>query len=161
MHSWRILILPYIEQQELYDAYHFDEPWDGPNNRKLAHRMPHTFAMAQDKPTPTITNYLAVVGSETAWPGETIVQLNDIDDGCSNTILFVEHQNSDVHWMEPRDLSFSKMKFQLNVPGGFSTPYDTLSVALVDGCISSVEGGLPAENFRAMVTIDGQDQIYP
>src|SRR5437016_5175694 len=37
-HSWRVLILPFIEQQRLYNEYNFDEPWDGPNNRKLASR---------------------------------------------------------------------------------------------------------------------------
>ena len=36
MHSWRVLILPFLEQRELYNAYNFAEPWDGPNNRKLA-----------------------------------------------------------------------------------------------------------------------------
>lgn len=43
MHSWRVLILPFLEQQNLYAAYHFDEPWDGPNNRKLAGRIGQVF----------------------------------------------------------------------------------------------------------------------
>jgi hypothetical protein len=45
MHSWRVLILPYIEERELYKQYKSDEPWDGPSNRKLASRMPRMFAL--------------------------------------------------------------------------------------------------------------------
>ncbi|KKL58567.1 hypothetical protein LCGC14_2224090, partial [marine sediment metagenome] len=43
IHSWRVLILPYMEEDELYDAYSFDEPWNGPNNIRLANRMPAGF----------------------------------------------------------------------------------------------------------------------
>ena len=39
-HSWRVLILPFVEQKALYKRYNFDEPWNGPNNRKLAGRRP-------------------------------------------------------------------------------------------------------------------------
>ena len=35
MHSWRVLLLPYLDRSDLYKAYDFTEPWDGPNNRKL------------------------------------------------------------------------------------------------------------------------------
>jgi hypothetical protein len=38
MHSWRVLLLPYLDCKPLYDAYHFDEPWDGPHNRALSFR---------------------------------------------------------------------------------------------------------------------------
>ena len=142
---------------KFFKSYNFDEPWNGPNNRKLAHRMPKLFSMDYDKSDHMITNYLAVVGPETAWPGETILQLDDFKDGRDQTILLVEHQGSDVHWMEPRDLSFSEVKFQINVPGGFTTPYDSLQIVMVDGSTNSVEKTLPAENFRAMFTINGQE----
>jgi hypothetical protein len=46
MHSWRILLLPYIERGDLYKQYRFDEPWDGPNNRKLASQMPGLYRCA-------------------------------------------------------------------------------------------------------------------
>jgi len=68
MHSWRVLILPYIEQNELFKEYRFDEPWDGPNNRKLASRMPKVYALhGEERPDNVTTNYLAVVGPETFW----------------------------------------------------------------------------------------------
>ena len=48
MHSWRVLLLPYLDQLELYNAYRFDEPWDGPNNRLLADRMPRHYCFSGD-----------------------------------------------------------------------------------------------------------------
>ena len=71
MHSWRTLVLPYMEQHDLYDRYDFDEPWDGPNNRRLAAEELSVFRSPADQspPRPGITNFAAVVGPETAWPG--------------------------------------------------------------------------------------------
>src|SRR5438552_18335675 len=43
MHSWRVLILPFIDQADLYSKYNFDEPWDGPNNIKLLDEMPRLY----------------------------------------------------------------------------------------------------------------------
>jgi hypothetical protein len=43
LYSWRVLILPYIEQRPLYDRFHLDEPWDSPNNRTLIASMPFTY----------------------------------------------------------------------------------------------------------------------
>lgn len=57
-HSWRVLVLPYVEQSDLHEAYSFAEPWDGPNNRKLAGRMPRLFAFrGTERPGSTTTNY--------------------------------------------------------------------------------------------------------
>ena len=75
-HSWRILILPYIEAEGLFEEYGFSEPWDGPNNRQLAGRMPRLYAFHGDeRPGNTTTNYLAVIGPETAWPGASTVSI--------------------------------------------------------------------------------------
>src|SRR4051794_8791701 len=69
MRSWRILVLPYIEGDSLFKRYDPAEPWDGPNNGLLAAEMPRTFAFhGVHRPGRTTTNYLAVVGPETAWP---------------------------------------------------------------------------------------------
>ena len=68
MHSWRVLLLPFLDGQPLYDEYDFSEPWNGPNNSKLASRRPATFLLHGIKdPGGTMTNYLAVVGAGTAW----------------------------------------------------------------------------------------------
>jgi hypothetical protein len=104
-HSWRVLILPFLGRQGLYDAYRFDEPWDGPNNSQLVERMPEAFACpaVRDGP-PGRTSYVAVVGSQTMWPGDQAIRIFDVKDGLSNTIQLLEIADSDIAWTEPRDV---------------------------------------------------------
>jgi prepilin-type processing-associated H-X9-DG protein len=68
-YSWRVAILPYLEQQELYNAYNFDEPWDGPNNRKLIDKMPATYSypgVEGTLPKSGYCSYFAFTGPSTA-----------------------------------------------------------------------------------------------
>ena len=112
MHSWRVLILPFLEQGELYRAYDFAEPWDGPNNRKLAAEMPRAFACPNrpdgDAPDPW-TSYLAIAGPGTAFPGAGTTTLGDAIDGPARTIFVAEVADARVHWMEPRDLDLAAL----------------------------------------------------
>ena len=104
MHSWRVLILPHLEYGSVYQAYDFDEPWDGPNNRKLAGEIPVPFqCVSSQSRSDNCTNYVAVVGPKGVWPGATSGSRTMSGD---QTILLVEVANSDIHWMEPRDLSY-------------------------------------------------------
>ena len=157
MHSWRVLLLPYLGMEDVYKEYRFSEPWDGPNNRKLAERMPKIYRFpGEHGPT---TNYLAVVGPETAWPGQRTITGNEVNDGKSNTILIVENQGAGIHWMEPRDLSFADMDFTIGSPQGLSSKYVDPAVVMMDGRIRRFEKRLPADVFRAMLTINGGERL--
>jgi hypothetical protein len=157
MHSWRILLLPYLGQEDLFHDYNFSEPWDGPNNSKLAGRMPKIYAFpGEHGPT---TNYLAVVGPGTAWPGPSTVTEKVVKDGMSNTILIMENQGAGIHWMAPRDLSFADMDFTINSPRGLSSKYVEPAVAMMDGGIRRFEKDLAPDVFRAMLTISGGERI--
>src|SRR5262249_38706201 len=127
MHSWRVLILPFAEQKPLYDAYRLDEPWDGPNNRKLHNQYPACFfcPTCYGKQPLGETNYVAVVGPGTVWPNDKCIQMSDVKDGTSNTILVVELANSGIHWMEPRDLHVNQMPMAVNAQRGqgISSPH--------------------------------------
>ena len=160
-HSWRVLILPYIEEQKLYDAYRFDEPWDGPNNAKLAGRMPRVFALhGLGSPGGTTTNYLAVVGPETAWPGSTPAKREAITDDPASTILVVENLGAGVHWMEPRDLDFATMDFALRSPRGLSSHYVDPAIVTVDGTVRRLHAGLTPEILRALLTARGGERLH-
>src|SRR5262245_47787362 len=88
--SWRVLILPYIDQDELYKQFHLDEPWDSENNKKLLERMPAEYADPQIKCEPGRTVYQAVVGPGLAFEGNKGLKLASMLDGSSKTIGVVE-----------------------------------------------------------------------
>lgn len=159
-HSWRVLILQYIEHSDLYSAYRFDEPWDGPNNRRLAGQMPRLYAFhGSDHPENTTANYLAVVGDKTAWPGSKLVTEADVTDGLGETILLVENRGAGVHWMEPRDLSLADMDLRVNSPAGVSSPYDDPAVVMLDGSLHRLRPSLSPPTLRALLTIRGQEAL--
>ncbi len=158
-HSWRVLILPYIEQDKLFKAYRFDEPWDGPNNLLLAREMPKTLAYTGMDRSTTVTNYLAVVGAETMWPGATGRKFTEIKDGTSNTILIVENNGLGVHWMEPRDLAFDTMPFGIDSPDGVSSWYKQPAVVTADGGVLRLSKEMTPDALRAALTVNGGEKL--
>lgn len=109
MHSWRALLLPFIEENNLYKQYNFNEPWNGPNNHKLSkERICGLNCPSCNNPDKTITNYVAVTGPGTIWAGDKGTRIEDITDGTSKTILLVEMADSDIGWMEPRDVTLAE-----------------------------------------------------
>ncbi len=104
MHSWRVLILPYLELDGLYKAYNFNEPWNGPNNRKLAAAKHYSLRCPAEPQRPLgMTSYFCVVGPGRMKPGKKHQELADFTDGP--TIMLVESNTAQVNWLEPRDLA--------------------------------------------------------
>jgi hypothetical protein len=138
IHSWRVMILPFLGEKRLYDQYRFDEPWDGPHNRELASQMPAVFRCPADRGDAANTSYLVVTGEGTVFRGTWSCRLADIMDGTMNTILFVETTDSHVNWMEPRDLTYDQALAGINPrpgPGISSRHGNFAAVATVDGSI--------------------------
>ena len=165
IHSWRVLLLPFLEQQGLYDCYRFDEPWDGPHNIQLVEEMPAVFQCPSNQTEErTCTNYLAVIGPETAWPGDTPVCFSDIVDGTSNTWLVVEVADSGIAWSEPRDLHVLQMAREINAPagqgisskhpGGAQVLFSDGSVRFMAGA-DSPQPGLDPKTIHDALTISG------
>jgi RNA polymerase sigma factor (sigma-70 family) len=145
--SWRVAILPYIEQSKLYEEFKLDEPWDSAHNKKLIPRMPKLYAMPGVKDGETY--YQVVTGPGTLFDGSKKMKLNDITDGASNTFLVVEAKTS-VTWSRPDDLQLPKNKeTRLPVGGIFSEGFN---VSLCDGSVQFLPHTTPADKLRALVT---------
>ncbi|TWU13498.1 hypothetical protein CA54_23330 [Symmachiella macrocystis] len=122
MHSWRVLILPYLDQQALYDQYDFDEPWDGPNNSRLLGNRPPVYACPSSDVDATSTYYAAIAGETCVFAGAEPIAIRDIVDGTSNTSMIGEVSGMGIPWMEPRDVDFDTYT-NIGDPAGFSSDH--------------------------------------
>lgn len=106
--SWRVAILPYLQQKPLYDQFHLDEPWDSPHNRPLVDKMPEIYRSPLSKnKDPGLTNYLLPVGNGAGFSADQPTSYKDITDGTANTIAIVEADDDHaVVWTKPDDWQF-------------------------------------------------------
>jgi hypothetical protein len=155
--SWRVLILPYIEQNDLYQKFKLDEPWDSPNNIKLIDQMPKVYAL----PTPTKakaneTHYRVFVGNGSAWDYLKGSKLQEFIDGTSNTIVVVTAADA-VPWTKPDELEFDPEKDMKKLLGFFES--SVCNVALGDGSVRSLSKSIAAKTLNALITRGGGEVI--
>ena len=101
--SGRVLLLPFLEQSNLYNLWDQTQAWDSPANQPLSQTMIATFRDPADTGPPGQTSYLFVTGKGTIGELGTKVKVMDITDGTSNTLMFVEVKASGINWAEPKD----------------------------------------------------------
>ncbi|MEO2090276.1 MAG: DUF1559 domain-containing protein [Gemmataceae bacterium] len=128
--SWRVLILSFIEGEDLYKQFHLDEPWDSEHNHQFIDRMPKTYAAPWTKYVdvpPGHTLLKVFVGPGT--PFEPGVKLkftpDDFPDGRDETLLFVE-AGDPVPWSKPDDIPFDRDR-PLKLRGLFRDGYRAIS----------------------------------
>lgn len=150
--SWRVALLPYLEQQELYNKFKLDEPWDSPNNKALIKEMPNVYLCPDRKnPQEGTTTYRVFVGPEAMFQEGQGTPLQAITDGTSNTILVTEATDA-ATWTKPdSDLKFDpKAKPSLNGagsphPGGFN-------VLFGDGAVRFISSNVALDVWKALIT---------
>lgn len=103
-----------------------------------------------------LTSYLAVVGPETVWPESGGVRPQDLTSGLRTPLMVVEVGNSDVHWMEPRDLHVRQMAPTINPTSGqgISSPHyleKGAHAVMVDGPACILPNSLSADEVRRML----------
>ena len=158
--SWRALILPYLEGRDIYEACHFDEPWDSPANAMVS-RVDLRFFRCPSDPNsrPAETSYLAVVGPGTVWSADAPVGLDDIEN-TSQTILLVEVYNSGISWMEPRDLSLQDAQRGINATPGpsISSGHPGRAVILfADGHVMAVDETMTLSELKDLLNCERRE----
>jgi prepilin-type processing-associated H-X9-DG protein len=157
MLSWRVLILPYIEEDALYKQFKLDEPWDSENNKKLIAKMPKVYAMPGIKDAkPDQTFYRAFVGNGAAHEYLKGAKLTEYADGTSNTLLVVTAKDS-VIWTKPDELDFDPNKDMTKLIGFM--PGNGCQVAFADGSVRSFSAKITKKTLHAYITRDGAEVV--
>jgi len=109
--SWRVAVLPYIEQENLYKQFKLDEPWDSEHNKKLLARMPKLFELPGDRKKHEVpsTYYRVFVGNGAMFDFKLKMTFAAITDGLSNTIMIAEAADA-VPWTKPEEIEYDAKK---------------------------------------------------
>jgi len=159
--SWRVQILPFLGQQELYNQFHLDEPWDSEHNKDLISKMPAVFACpsGNHEAGQGKTCYVVPHGERTILSGKQGGKLQDILDGTSRTIMVAEvGDDISVIWTRPDDWQIGEtvdLKPLLgHHPGG-------TNILFADGSVRFVKETIPQALLKALLTRDGGELISP
>jgi hypothetical protein len=144
--SWRVTILPYIEQEPLYKQFHHDEPWDSEHNLKLLEKMPKLYAAPGADLKAGHTTYLVPTGKGMVFHGGKQTMLPEITDGTSNTIMIVEADaDRAVPWTKPDDLA---VDVDMPHAGLGHARDDGFLVTFCDGSVRFLKSTLDAKTLR-------------
>ncbi|MCP4190135.1 MAG: DUF1559 domain-containing protein [Planctomycetaceae bacterium] len=165
--SWRVHILPYLEESELYNEFQLDEPWDSPRNRKLIARMPRFFRAPNSQADPGKTNYVTIrdphgvilppASNQNGTTAPQGLRMREIIDGTSNTIMMVEAGDEQaVVWTKPDDWTpgdGNPVKALMGLHQG------VFMAVFCDGSLRAIPESLSPDKLRALFTRDGAEEV--
>ena len=164
MHSWRVSILPYLDEQDLYDRITQTLPWDDPSNRMATdYQIPSCYRDATgDSFGDNVSHYYLITGTETLFPPSGPLRPGDIMDPPAMTILIVEGMPTQfpMSWTEPADLNVSSATTAPTTVNSMTSEVaDGLNFATVDGVGHHVGSDLPQSILDALVTPAGGERL--
>jgi hypothetical protein len=148
--SWRVAILPYIEQGQLYKQFKLDEPWDSEHNKKLIEKMPKVYALPGAKAEGK-THYRVFTGNKA---GFEVIQSNrfpvDFPDGTSNTCMVVESAEP-VEWTKPEDIEYDP---KMDPRKALRWVDDRTWVAIFDGSVRAINKKMSEQTWHFFIQRD-------
>jgi len=167
--SWRVHLLPYVNEEGLFRQFNLNEPWDGPTNRRLLSQMRKVYATAGSTAGEGKTYYRGFTHERAMFekpraPGMlNRVNFTSVIDGMASTILVVEAGEA-VEWTKPDDFDWSPGRARPAL-GSPSTTLPFFMVLMVDGSVRMVRKDVPEQTLRALIgrndgIVIGQDWEY-
>lgn len=160
-YSWRVALLPFIEEQDLADRYRPLEAWNSGGNLELSKERVKVYEQPGKTEMNTETCYMVITGPGTLFEEGKDISFADCTDGLANTILAVEVKDSGVNWAQPVDLDIRNMIFQINRGGlGIGSPWKGgAQVAMADGSVRFLDDKTLESTLRAMITRAGGETV--
>lgn len=169
-HSWRVLLLPYLGEEELFNQYDLNQPWDSPSNQALAQRVPEVYRPPGGTALGTEAGYSLVIGPGTLFPpalphGLQTLGPRDVVDNPGQTLLVVESRpplNVWASWTQPGDLDVRLMQGTIGtapgreIGGGYQPG---AVVATVDGRGHFLDERTAPLTVMALITIAGGEPL--
>jgi hypothetical protein len=157
--SWRVALLPFVEEMELYDKFKLDEPWNSEHNIVLIDKMPRVFSDSSPCVTPGIgnglTNYHLAIGDGLLINPTAKSGFRDVIDGTSNTIMSIAGTQESLRpWTSPDYLEIS-----LEDPLAYVKRPNGFEVGFADGSVRRITADIVVETFKAMLTRAGREVI--
>jgi hypothetical protein len=154
--SWRVALLPYLGQAELYKQFKLDEPWDSEHNKKLIAKMPKVYRSPRIRdPRPGLTTYLAPVHPECAFTGTSagLRFPTEFKDGTTNTAAVIDvADEAGVTWTRPADLNVDKKDPWKGLLGHYPS---FVVFGMADGSVRRIPKTAPAKALWALFTRAG------
>jgi hypothetical protein len=155
--SWRVALLPFLDEQALYNKFHLDEPWDSPHNKGLLDQMPAIYAPVRlrNEDSKHSTYYQVFAGPGALFGGDGGPRRDEIKDGADLTIMVVEAAKP-VPWTRPEDVLFDNGKPLPELGGLFKDGFNALCA---DGRVRFLSRKIKPEVLRALITPNGGEAI--
>lgn len=173
LYSWRVLILPYMEEDALYRKFHLDEPWDSPHNRALLDAGPIAYRCLGTDIDPTLTSIQAIIAPGSAFEGTQGQPLTNADgssnfpDGPGQTLLATESLVL-VPWSAPVDMQWEPWTPPPQLGGGYRRPryifrntrvIGPVGLVFADGSVHWIRRPIPEAKLWGMITRAGAEVI--
>jgi hypothetical protein len=158
LHSWRTLILPYMEQQALYDRIDLTKPWDDPVNEQAYNSMPEVYRCPSD-PSATdrnLTNYLAIVTPDSAIRTSDSLAYADLPSPAQTLLVIDVGPKQATHWMSPVDAD-EQLLLSLDPDSKLPHNGDIFLAMYADGHGSALRLDSAAPLRRALITASAED----
>jgi hypothetical protein len=157
--SWRVSLLPYLEQQALYDKFHLDEPWDSPHNKALIEQMPAIYrSPGRPGMKAGTTCYVLPTGEQAIFSGTDVATaLHSVTDGTSNTVMVMHTtEKRAVVWTKPDDYVLDAKTLRDAL---FVKPVGEALVSFADGSVRGLPGTRDDAALLALFTSRGGEEV--
>jgi hypothetical protein len=157
--SWRVAILPYVDERALYDQFDLTKAWDDPANLHLLDQMPDVYRRLGSTGNDNYTDFAAPLGPNAAFTETGTLKFRDITDGTSNTLFVAETAQANIPWTAPVDVDLNTNP-GIDDPNGFSSDLENvIMVSFVDASVLFLEKDAPQTLVDALLTRNGGEII--